>query len=228
MDRLKIQVETRDLYGKGAASRLRADGFTPAVIYGVGGESVSVKLNSHDFEYAIHHLSGEHALVDIQVGVDGDAHPALIQDIQYDPLRDNPIHVDFLRVRMDEKLNTTVPLILTGTSVGVKQEGGVLDQVLRDIEIECLPANLPEELEIDVTEMAIGDSMHVSDLTAPEGVTILTSEERVLANVMAPRILEEVLPEGEEMEEEGAVEPERIGEEAEEGEEAGDGGEENG
>lgn len=224
MDRLKIQVEPRDQHGKGAVNRLRAEGRTPAILYGTGGDAVSVTLDSRDFEYALHGLSGAHALVDIQIGT-GDTEPALIQDIQYDPVRDNPIHVDFLRVRMDVKLHTTVPLVLIGTPVGVKQEGGILDQILRDIEVECLPGDLPEEINIDVSELAIGDSIHVSDLESPEGVTILTPEDRVIAHVMAPRVIEEVEVEGEEIVEgEEGEEPERVGD----GEEAEKDGEENG
>jgi len=202
---------------------MRSDGRVPAVVYGGSDESLSITLDSKEFEHALHRLVGEHALVNLKVGDSDTPQTVLIQSVQHDPLRDDPIHVDFLRVRMDEKIATTVHVTLVGTCQGVKMQGGILDQALRDIEIECLPEDLPEEITVDVTDLMIGDSLNVDDVTLPAGVVSLIPGDRVVAHVLAPRIVEEAEGAPEEVEEGAEAEPERIGEdEAEEegGEEA--------
>jgi large subunit ribosomal protein L25 len=218
MDRLMISAELRDQHGKGPVNRLRAGGQMPGVIYGTGETPVSVTLNSREFRHMFRGTAGEHALVDVTVGDGGKVQTVLIQDVQHHPLSGDAIHVDFLRVRMDVKLRTELPISLTGTAVGVKMEGGLLDQNLRTIEVECLPTDLPDDIQIDVSALNIGDSVHVSDVEAPEGVTILTPSDRVVAHVMAPR----VVAEAGEVAGEGEGGPERVGE----GEKAKEGGEE--
>jgi len=211
MDRLILEAKLRSEHGKGPAHRLRAAGRLPAVVYGTGEESVAVSMDFKEFEHVLHGLGGEHVLVDLKIGRKK-PQTVLVKTVQHHPLRDDPVHVDFLRVRMDETIETTVPVTLVGTCKGVKEQGGVHDHVLHEIEVECLPGDLPEELTIDITELMIGDSLHVSDITLPEAVTVLTPADRVVVHVLAPRIVEEEVPAAEEIEEGPEVEPERIGE----------------
>jgi len=211
MERLVLKAKPRSEHGKGPAHRLRAAGRLPAVVYGTGEEAVAVSMDFSEFEHVLHGLGGEHVLVDLKIGR-RKPQTVLIKTVQHHPLRDDPTHVDFLRVRMDESIHTTLPVRLVGTPKGVKQQGGVLDHTLRGIEVQCLPDDLPEELTADVAELMIGESMHVSDIALPEGVTALTPGERVLAHVLAPRVIEEEVPVAEEVEEAAEVEPERVGE----------------
>jgi len=219
MARLVLEAEVRSEVGKGAMRRLRAAGSLPAVMYGVGEEPALLSLNAKEFSHVMHSMESEHGVIDVKVGLDDAAQTVLIKSIQHHPLDDHALHVDFMRVRMDEKIETTVHVTLVGTCKGVKDQGGVLDQLLREIEIECLPDDLPDKVEADVSELLIGDALHVSDIELPEGVTCHTLLDRVLAHVMAPRVVEEGEMEAEEVEEGVEAEPERIGEE--EGEETG-------
>ena len=221
MARLVLEAEVRSEVGKGAMHRLRAAGALPAVVYGAGEDPVRLSLDFKEFGHALHGIAGEHAVVDLKVGSDDAVQTVLIKSVQHHPVDDHPIHVDFLRVRMDETIETTVRVTLIGTCKGIKDQGGVVDQLLREIEIECLPGDLPNMIEADVTELLIGDALHVSDLELPEKVKCLTPADRAVVHVMAPRIIEEVEVEAEEVEVEAEGEPKRIGEAEGEGEEKG-------
>jgi len=215
MARLVLRAEVRHEHGKGAARRLRAAGRVPAVVYGAGDGPVALSLDAQEFDHVLRGLVGEHAIVDLKVAKKRSKQTVLIQTVQHHALGDEPIHVDFLRVRMDERITTTVPLALVGTCKGVKDQGGVLDHTLHEIEVECLPDNLPETIEVDVTDLMMHDSLHVSDMALPEGVAAITPGDRVVAHVLAPRVVEVEAPVAEEVEEAAEAEPERIGEEAE-------------
>ena len=221
MARLVVEAEVRSEVGKGAMHRLRAAGALPAVVYGAGEDPVKLSLNLKEFGHALHSIGGEHAVVDLKMGSDGTLQTVLIKSVQHHPMDDHAVHVDFLRVRMDEKIETTVRLTLIGTCKGIKDQGGVMDQLVRELEVECLPDDLPNVIEADVTELLIGDALHVSDLEIPERVTCITPSDRAVVHVMAPRVVEEVEAEAEEIEEEAEGEPERVGE-AEEGEKGGE------
>ncbi len=210
MDRLAIQAEKRDELGSGPSGRLRKAGRLPCVVYGTGEPPLSVTVDRRDFEHMLRDHAGEHALVDLDVA--GDKQTVLVQEIQHHPVRGEMVHVDFMRIRMGVKLQTALPLRITGTARGVKMDGGMLDQTIREIEVECLPSELPEDISIDVTDLGIGDVLTAGDIPIPSGVTILTPADRVVVHVLPPRVAEAEAEVAAEAGEIGETEPERIGE----------------
>jgi large subunit ribosomal protein L25 len=219
-----LKAERRATNGKGAARQIRMLGKIPGVVYGHGREPEPVSVVQGELEKALIGIAAESTLFDLSV--DGTTIKALIREIQRHPVRSLIIHVDFYEIHADEKITLSVPVHLEGTPDGVKNGGGVLDQVLREIEIQVLPADIPERVTLDVTALAIGHSLHVRDLKI-ERATILTEADATLCTVVAPRA-EEVAPvAGAETAAESA-EPELIrkpkpDEEGEEGEEGKEG-----
>jgi len=214
MERHAIEVELRAETGKGAARRIRKDGQIPGVVYGRGNEPRSIKLDPLDIEKLLY----SNAVIDLSFdGEDGEASTVIIKDFQRDVIKKNLLHVDFQFISMDEKITVSVTLSLEGTAAGV-HEGGVLQQLLRNIEIDALPAEIPSEITLDISELGMGDSLSVSDLELPEDIDLVTDSDEVIVTVVTPTELAE---EDEEEEEEEFLEPEVIGEEGEEeGEEA--------
>lgn len=219
-----LSVTTREGAGKGIARQTRRDGSVPVVLYGDNKESVSLVVNARALDLLFRGKQGEHAIVQLEVSDKPEfTGPAIVKEVQHHPVRGQVMHADFMRIRLDEKIRTQVPLKVTGRSVGVI-EGGILDYQMREIEIECIATDVPEFFEIDVTALAIGDSLRVSVLVAPEGVEIMADADRALVAVQAPRVQveEEVAEvEGEEGAEEGAEEA-KEGETPAEGEEKSD------
>jgi len=220
MQILSLKTTTRPDTGKGAAHRLRATGLVPGVLYGGGQDPVGLCLDEREFDLLIHHgRSGEHAILQLEFEDQPDLNtPVLVKEVQHHPIRDTVIHVDFFRIRLDERIQTAVPVELTGQAAGVV-EGGVVDHQLRELEVECMALEVPEVIQVDVSALNIGDGLHVSDITVPENVTVLTEPDRPVAAVLAPRLVveeaaEEAAEEGEEGEagEEEGAEPEVIGE----------------
>jgi large subunit ribosomal protein L25 len=206
----KLEVSSRAADGSRAARRLRRSGRVPGIVYGGGGESVSFDADARDLRLA---LAGSGAVLDLSV--DGEkATPVVLKEAQRDPVRGETVHVDLLRVRLDEAIHAVVPLELTGTeeAPGVK-EGGVLEQITRELNVEALPTAIPESIVQDIGEMQIGDTIVLSALSAPEGVTLLDEPETVLATLSPPRLQSEA-------EEEIEAETELVGEG--EGEEQGE------
>ncbi|MFO7973187.1 MAG: 50S ribosomal protein L25 [Candidatus Hydrogenedentota bacterium] len=220
MDLHKLVISPRNQgSGKGAAHRLRQSGQIPLVLYGGKKDTVSAQVDAKDFIHLIHGRGGEHAIV--QLECEGQAElnsPAMLKAVQHHPVRGDVLHADFLRIRLDERIQTVVPVVLTGQAKGVV-EGGVLDHQLRELEVECLALEVPEQITIDISGIAIGEGVHVSDLEVPANVTVLTDPERAVAAVLAPRVVEEEVPEGEEEAIEGEEGEAAEGEEAEEGKE---------
>lgn len=211
----QIKAATREETGKGAARSLRRDGKVPGIVYGHGEESVPVAVDAGELMRLTHTVSIENTIVDLSIaGGDGGPYKVLVREIQRHPFKQEFLHVDFFRVAMDEKIHVDVPVTLTGVPTGVKDRGGVLEHMLRDLEVYCLPGSIPEKVEIDVSHLDIGDSIHVSEIELPD-VEILTDLERSIVAVLAPTVIEEP----EEEEEEELLEPELIGREGEEGEE---------
>jgi large subunit ribosomal protein L25 len=207
----KLDVNSRSAEGSRAARRLRRSGRVPGVVYGGGAESVGFDADARELRHA---LAGAGAVLDLSV--DGSrATPVVLKEAQRDPVRGETIHVDLLRVRLDEAIHATVPLELTGIeeSPGVK-EGGVLEQITRELNVEALPTAIPESIVHAVGEMQIGETILLSAVVAPEGVTLLdVSEETVVATLSPPRLQAETAEEIE-------AETELVGEGAEEGEAA--------
>ncbi|MGH2528341.1 MAG: 50S ribosomal protein L25/general stress protein Ctc [Actinomycetota bacterium] len=196
---LKLEAEKRDGSGKGAARKLRARGRVPAVLYGHGVGPVSVSVGAKDLFRVLHGSAGTNVLVNLTV--DGAEHLALPREIQRDHVRGRYVHVDFLAVRRDEKVTVSVPVRVVGESPGVKV-GGVVEHHLWELQVECLPGDVPDGIDGDVSELQVGDSLRVSDIVAPEGVTVLTPPEESVLSVVVPqvRVVEEVaeVAEGEE------------------------------
>jgi large subunit ribosomal protein L25 len=165
--------------------------------------------------------AGENVIIDlaIETGESTLSHRAMLKEIQMDPVKRTVLHVDLYEISMDKKIEVEVPITLTGTAKGVSDEGGILQQVSRTLEISCLPDNIPDAFELDVTDLNIGDSLHVSDLKIPSDIEVLVEDELTIATVVPPTKVEEIEPEVPEEEEEGEeVEAEAVAETEEEGE----------
>ena len=213
-----IQVRTREEKGKGAARRTRAAGDIPAVLYGEGKAPVSLFLNEKAFRLMVQH-AGAHALVELEVaGRPELSGPTILKQVQRHPVSEAYLHADFMRIDLDKRIHTKIPVVLIGRSAGVIL-GGVLEHNLREIEVECLALDTPSHFDVDVSELEIGDSLHLSDISMPENVTMLTPGERTLATVHAPRVIEEPTTTADEEEEEGAPAEEEEGAESKDTEE---------
>src|ERR687884_1299695 len=218
-ERIKLTVRERERRGSADARRLRREGFIPGVLYGNGKQPHAICVPERELRRVLTGDGGLHAILDVVLEGQKTRHASILKDYQQDPLRGQIAHVDLQEVRLDQPIQATVAVQLIGEPVGAK-EGGVLSQVQREINVEALPMEIPEHLELDVSGMAIGDTLRVADLPAREGVTYLDDpEETVLATVTMPtRIVE---PEPEEVEGEEGELPEGV--EVPEGEEAPEG-----
>ncbi len=206
-ERVKLEVRPRERRGSRESRRLRKAGLIPAVIYG-RGEPHAIYIAERDLRRAVTGEGGTHAIFDLVIQGDGGTHAVVLKTYQKDPLRDTVIHVDFHEVRLDRPIHTSVAVQLVGEPAGVR-EGGVLSQVNREVAIEAKPGDVPVNLELDVSGMAIGDTLRVADLGEVAGVTYLDDLDTVLANVTLPtRVVEpeEVVEEGEEVPEEERAE----------------------
>lgn len=218
-----LEAAPRTDTGKGVARKLRAGGRVPGVYYGRGEDSIALTVALKDLHSVLDSADGSNVIVDLKLqGGSAKDMKALIREIQRDPVAGVILHLDLQHISLTERITVEVPIVLIGVPTGVKDGGGILEHLLREVEVECLPTDIPAKLEIDVSNLAIGDSLHVSDLKVERG-EILTEADRAIAAVVPPTILEEVAPT-----EEGAVaEPEVIGAkkdeegEAEEGKEGG-------
>ncbi len=189
MENIVIQATNRQVSGKRVKS-LRTAGKLPAVLYGHNIETQSLEISEKDFAKAFRQ-AGESTLVNLVV--DGQTRPVLIHEVQHHYLHDNPIHVDFYAVNMNEKLKVHVPLHFVGTSEAVKALGGTLVKNLSEVEVECLPADIPHSFEIDISSLnTFEDVIRVSDLKVGSQVTVLTPLDEMIANVAPPRTEEEL------------------------------------
>lgn len=211
MEQKTLAGYERNTFKKGPAGRLRKEGKIPAVIYG-HKKPVHISVDAKEFDTKFHTIS-ENTL--ISIAVDDKEYEVLVKDFQENMILGRLTHIDFFEVERGKTLKTRVPVYLTGTSIGVK-EGGLLDQRLHEIDIECLPKDIPEKIELDISKLEIGDSIHVSDLDLIEAVKILNFLEQVVVSVTTIKIEVEPEPEEEEIEEgeEGEEEAELTEEEA--------------
>jgi large subunit ribosomal protein L25 len=212
-DFIELQTTERDVIGK-ANRRLAAENMIPAVLYGHNVEPTTVSIDRHTFEYMMSHEAIASTILKVSVD-DGDVVNVIVKEIQQHPVSGKVQHVDLLAISLKQRIHTTVPIRLTGEAPG-SEEGGVLTQTLTEIEIEALPTELPDSVEADISELMIGDAVHVYDLSTPEGVDILSDPKSIVVSITVPHIEEEP-----EEEEEELLEVPEIGEEEEgEGEEA--------
>ena len=205
-----LDANIRDTAGKGAARKLRSRGEIPAIIYGHGREPQSLSLNARDLDKLLEHIAAESTVIEVKLG--GAVSKTLIREIQRHPFKRQILHVDFQELVAGEKVTVSIPIVLMGIPEGVRLEGGVMDQTLRELEIEVDPSDIPNHVEVDVSHMIIGDSMHVSDVRVPDGVTIMDDPETSVCVLAAPRAAIEAAAAPEAVEgEAGAVgEPEVI------------------
>lgn len=200
---LVVKTEKRQGLGSNAARRLRAQGFVPAVLYGESMETVPLVLGKKDIVQILRLESGENTIFKVALGAD--SYDAMIKELQIDPATDELLHVDLIRISMDKPIKVTVPIEHHGEPVGVKTEGGFIDFVTREVEVECLPRDIPESLDIDISELHINQSFKVQGMAVPPGVKVLTEPNTVLVLISMPHKEEEVFP-GEKPEGEVAAE----------------------
>jgi large subunit ribosomal protein L25 len=214
---VKLKAEPRTNVGRSAVRKLKARGIIPAVIYGGKDKPQPLQVAARDINAMMSHASGENVLVELEIAGEKSNRAALVQEVQHSPVRGDIVHVDFHAISMDQMIQAEVPLEPTGTPVGVKTFGGLLEQSLRALAIECLPGDLPDRITVDVSQLNIGDSIHVRDIQFPPGVTPKVQPDLTAFSVVEPLVEEEpVVAETEA----AAAGPEVITEKKEEGETA--------
>src|SRR5438552_12136009 len=200
-ERVKLQVRERERRGSADARRLRREGLIPGVLYGSGKEPHAISIPERELRRVLTGGSGLHAILDVVLEGQKTTHASILKEFQQDPIRGHISHVDLQEVRLDQPIQASVNVQLVGEPAGAK-EGGVLSQVQREINVEALPMEIPEHIDLDVSGMAIGDTLRLADLRPIEGATYLDdAEETVRASVGLPTRLQEPEPDGEEGEE---------------------------
>jgi large subunit ribosomal protein L25 len=190
---VKLKAEQRTAVGRSAARKLKARGIIPAVVYGGKDKPQPLQVSARDINAMLSHASGENILVELEIAGDSNR-TALVQEIQHSPVGGDILHVDFHAISMDEKIQAEVPLEPAGVANGVKNFGGLLEQSLRSLPIECLPRDLPDRISVDVSNLNIGDSIHVRDIQLPSGVTAKVQPDLTAFSVLAPAVEEEPVP----------------------------------
>jgi len=186
---VKLKAEPRSQTGRSAVRKLKARGIIPAVVYGGNEKPRPLQVSARDINAMMSHASGENILVELEIA--GEKTTALVQEIQHAPVGGNILHVDFHTVSMDKALQAEVPLEPIGIANGVKNFGGLLEQSLRTLMVECLPSDLPDRITVDVSALNIGDSIHVRDIQMPSGVTAKVPPDLTAFSVLAPAVEEE-------------------------------------
>jgi large subunit ribosomal protein L25 len=211
MPEFVVPAESRTDTGKNANRKLRSRGLIPGVLYTSGKEAVAVQVSPGEIGTILKSASGENTLFDLDIG--GKRRKVILKEYQREPLRGKLLHADFYEVALDKKIEVKVHIELEGTPVGVKLQGGIVDFVTRELEIECLPADIPEKIAVDISHLELGKHLRVSDLKVPEKVKVLVEPEVVVVHVVLPRA-EEVVAEAAPVEgataEAAAAEPEVI------------------
>lgn len=190
MAQTKLSVQSRSERGKGAAKRLRRSGMVPAVVYGGTGDALALALDPKAIYNVLRSEAGRNTILTLDIE-GGSEDNVILKDWLVDPVRDTLLHADFQRIAMDKVLRVTVPIVIGGEAIGVKAEEGVLDVVMREVAVECLPADIPERIECDVSELHLHESIRVGDLKASKGVTLLDQPDSVVVHVVVLRAEEE-------------------------------------
>lgn len=199
---ITIQCEKRDDFGKNASRRLRREGKIPAVLYGGDGPNEHLSIQKKDIFGILRSESGENTI--FKTSFDSESIDAMIKDLQTDPVTDEILHIDLIMISMDKAVRVSVPVLLVGDAVGVKNEGGFVDIVTREIEVECLPGDIPENIEVDISDLHLHQSIKIEELSFPEGVESVTEPHSVIVLIDVPTKEEEAVKE--EVEEEEGVE----------------------
>ena len=215
---LTIKAEKRDAGGKNVARRIRREGNVPAILYGLDVENVPLALSKRDIFDILKTETGANTI--FQVAFEKDKLEVMIKDYQQDVTTDELLHVDLFRISMEQEIRVSVPIVLTGDAVGVKAEGGFVESATREVEVECLPKDIPENIEVDISALHLNQSLKIEDLAPVERVKVLSDPQAMIVLIKAPSVEEvaEEVPEEEEIMAEGE-QPEVIKKEKAEGEE---------
>ena len=208
MEKIILKAEIRTATGKRVAKDLRVKGIIPANVYKGGKEATNLQIAVDDFAGVLHTKAGENVIITLKISGDGNPKDktVVIKEIQREPIKSRVLHVDFNEISLTEVLKINVPLSSHGEPIGVKADGGILEHVMRELQVECLPTAIPEKLEVDVSNLKIGEAIYVKNIAVPEGVKILNDGGLIVMIVKPPKVeavKEEVIAEG-------AVEPELI------------------
>lgn len=206
---LSAALRKKEEIGKKFTNKLRKEDLVPAVVYKAGSHTLPVVVNEKEFQKALHTSAGGNVLVELKISGDGakpQSKTVIIKEIQYHPYKDNILHVDFQQIALDEVIKLKVPIAAKGEAAGVAKGAGILERIMWEVEIECLPTEIPQKLEIDVTGLELGHTKTIKDLIVPSGIKVLADPEQIVMSVSAKKAVEEVVaaPEGE------AAEPEVI------------------
>jgi large subunit ribosomal protein L25 len=187
-----LKAEERKRTGSGRLNQMRKEGWLPSVMYGLGNANKNLKVNARAFSDLLASSTSENILINLEIEGSGNS-LAFLQAVQHHNLTGAATHADFLAIDENTEITAHVPLHLEGESVGVKSSGGLLEHTVHSLEIRCLPVNLPDMLHADVTELQVGESLHIGDLVLPSGVRATHSADVVVAHVAKPRVVEEVV-----------------------------------
>jgi len=191
---VKLKAQKRTVIGRNAIKKIKREGLVPGVVYGSQAEPMALQVEARELTSVLAHASSEHVLVELEIsdGSQSTNRLALIQEVQHHPLKRQLLHVDFHAVSTTEKITSEVPIEAAGEPLGVRTFGGLLEYSLRSLEVECFPQDLPDIVRIDVTNLNIGESLHVRDIPLPSGVEALTDGDLTVVSVVASRVGEEV------------------------------------
>lgn len=190
MDQVSLTVKKREKTGKGGSRKIRRDGFIPAVVYGKSLSPVAVSVPAKRF-ISLLEAKGHNVILNLEIEGEGGAITSVLKELQREPVSDQISHLDFVNINLTEEMVVHVPLKFMGDAAGVK-DGGIFEPLLRELEVSCLPTDIPSFIEVDVSALTIGHSLHVSDVKAPENVTVLTEAHETVVTIAAPAAEEEV------------------------------------
>lgn len=197
MEEIILSVEPREELGKGKVKEVRKKGFIPGIVYTKGKEPQALKVPHRELLRLVHEHRIENIIINLKVSSGAKksdekakTRPCLIKEIQYDPMRGDIIHVDFNEISLHTTVKVNVPIVAVGEPIGVKQEGGSLEHILWEVEVECLPVNIPEEIKVDVSQMKIGDAVHIKDINLPPNIKVLSDPDATALSVIAPMKVE--------------------------------------
>ena len=212
MEKITLKAIERTDFGKGPSKQLRKEGMIPAIVYHQGEDGVKMAIDRTGLWHALHTSAGENAIIALDIkrgeGGGGTEKTVIVKEVQKDPINDSIIHVDFQEISLKEKIQVNVPVVLKGDAKGVTEEGGVLSQVEWELEVECLPTDIPESIDIHVEDLMIGDAIHIKDLRREGDFVFMAEPDQMIVTVTPPQEIEEEEEEG--LEEAAGEEPELI------------------
>jgi len=188
MEEIFLEAELRDGSGRAKAKDLRDNGYLPAVVYFRGKSALSIKISRSTLLKLVHQHRFESTIINLKIKNDKktQGRPCLVKEIQYDPVGEDIIHLDFNEISLTESIKVNVPVETKGEAVGVKQEGGSLEHLLWEVEVECLPTNIPKNIEVDISSLKMGEAIYIKDIVFPQGVKHLNDPAAIILHVVAP------------------------------------------